>query len=487
MTDVGSTREILRLKSRSTETVDLQGRVVLPGFTDSHIHLLSYGMLLRSLDLSGSQSIKEIKKRVAKSASARFADRWVLGRGWDQEKLREQRYPNKRDLDEATSNPVFLRRICGHVAVANSTALSIARIDRSTVDPEGGEIAKDPQTGEPSGILKENALDLVQRSVPRSEEETKAALVSASRKLVRLGLTSLHCIIEDAEEFRAIQNLKAGGEIPQSIYAVMPLKLMDNLVSSGLSTEKGEAALRVGGVKVYLDGSLGARTAALIQPYADAPDSTGMITTTREHLLEVAVKARRASFQLCIHAIGDKAVEMAIQTLGEIFGAQGCRHLRHRIEHSSLTSSQLISKMRKLGLVASVQPRFIYSDSWAGKRLGPRRVRHLYPFSSMVRAGIPLAAGSDCPTEDPNPIEGIWSGVVRPGLNPEERLTVRQAITAYTLGGSYGSFSENVRGTLEPGKRADMVVLDRDPFESRLECLRTIRVLCTIIDGEVFA
>ncbi len=482
----GSSQDILSLRSRSTKTVNLEGRVVLPGFADSHIHLLGYGMLLRNLNLSGSRSIEEIKRRVAKAASTRPKGTWILGRGWDHEKLQEERYPNRRDLDEASSNPVFLRRICGHVAVANSPALLISRIDRNTADPEGGVIVKDSQ-GEPSGILKERAIDQVQRFIPRSEEETRAALVSASRRLVRLGLTSLQCIIEDAEEFRAIRSLKDEGKIPQSIYAIMPSSLIDHLISSGFSTEKGEDALRLGGVKVYLDGSLGARTAALTDPYADDADSSGMLTMSHRQLSEVAIKARKAGFQLCIHAIGDRAVELAIKTLEEIFGSRDCRSLRHRIEHSSLVSPRLISKMGKLGIVASVQPRFIYSDSWANDRLGPNRTHHLYPFFSMVRAGIPLAAGSDCPTEDPNPLEGIWSAVVRPGSGAEERLTVDQALAGYTTGASYASFSEDARGTLDLGNAADMVILDKDPFESRPEDLRNIRVVSTIIGGEVVA
>jgi len=449
--------------------------------------MLGYGMRLRNLNLTGIGSIEEIKTRVAKTASTRPKGAWILGGGWDHEKLQEQRYPNTHDLDEATSNPVFLRRICGHVAVANTPALSTFRIDRNTPDPEGGVIVKDHH-GDPTGILKEKAIDHVQEFIPRNEKETRAALVSASRRLVRFGLTSLQCIIEDVEEFRAIRNLKDEGKIPQSIYAILPSSLVDHLVSCGLSTEKGGAALRVGGLKVYLDGSLGARTAALNDAYSDDPTSSGMLTVTHDQLSELSIKARKARFQLCIHAIGDRAVEMAIKILEEIFGPRDCRRLRHRIEHSSLLSPRLISKMRKLGLVASVQPRFIYSDSWASRRLGLSRARYLYPFSSMVRAGIPIAAGSDSPVEDPNPLEGIWSAVVRPGsAYPEERLTVDQALAGYTTGASFASFSEDARGTLEPGSAADMVVLNNDPFESRPDDLRRIRVVCTIIGGEVVA
>lgn len=485
ITDIGTSRDILRLRARSTRTFNLEGRAVLPGFADSHIHLLSYGMLLRNLDVSKSGSLREIQNHLRQRAS-KGNHSWILGRGWDQEKLRERRYPNKYDLDKVASEPVFLLRVCGHVAVANSAALSASGIDRNTANPDGGFIEKDSQ-GEPTGILKERAIEMVQNNVPRDEKETREALISACRRLARLGLTSLHCIIDNAGELRALQKLKSEGKIAQSIYAILPAGMLDHLVAVGVSTERNVSNPRIGGVKVYLDGSLGARTAALTEPYTDSPDSSGMLTITRDQLLEVAAKARDSNFQLCLHAIGDKAVEIAIETLDRVFGAQGCKLLRHRIEHSSLTSPRQISRMRKLGIVASIQPRFILSDTWAERRLGPTRVHHLYPFSSMIRAGVMLAAGSDCPVEDPSPLEGIWSGVVRPGLGSEESLTIDQAIDAYTVGASYASFSENERGTLEPGKIADMVVLDRDPFESSLEDLRKTRVERTIINGEVAA
>ena len=482
----GTTRRILRLRSRSTRMVDLRGRTVLSGFVDSHIHLLAYGMMLQNLNLSKAHSIEDIRNQVAKRASEGPLDGWVLGGGWDQEKLRERRYPSRFDLDEAASKPVFLRRVCGHVAVANSSALSASGIDRDTPDPAGGVIMKDGN-GEPTGVLKERAISLVERRIPRNEAEARSAVVAASKRLTRLGLTSLHCIIEDAEEHRILKDLKADGRISQSIYAIMPANLINHLISSGLSTEKDGDEVRVGGVKIYLDGSLGARTAALRDPYSDAPDSSGMLTLTRDQFHKLAIKAGKAGFQLCIHAIGDKAIETAIEELDEVFGPKHCRRLRHRIEHSSLMSPRLISKMRKLGVIASVQPRFIYSDSWAYDRLGPTRTRWLYPFSTMIRAGILLVAGSDCPVEDPDPLEGVWSAVARPGLDSAERLSVEQALSCYTTGASYASFSEDSRGTLDVGKEADMVILDKDPFKSAPEDLRKIRVVGTIIGGKVVA
>jgi len=483
VTDIGTNKRIIATKSKTAKIINLHGRTVLPGFHDSHIHLLNYGMLLRTLDLSRAQSIEEIKRRVRGWNSTASHDTWVLGRGWDDERLREHRYPTRDDLDLATSNPVFLKRICGHVAVANSVALSLAGIDNRTVDPPGGRIVRD-SSGKPNGVLKETAIELVEKVIPESMEKTKFALVHASRKLAKVGLTSLHCIIGNLTELNALRELKREEQLPQSIYAIIPAKLIDRIGSRGPRV-RSRGRFRIGGIKLYLDGSLGARTAALNQPYDDDPSSSGMVTISSRELRRVALKARDSKFQLCIHAIGDKAVDLAVEVLGEVFGTKGCRQLRHRIEHASIVNEKSMKEMRRLGIIASVQPRFIYSDKWAEDRLGQRRMPQLYPFASMTKAGIRLTAGSDCPVEDPDPFEGIWSAVARPGLDDRERLTVSEALIAYTKSAAYASFSEDFTGTLAPGNAADMIVLDKDPYESSRESLREIRVVRTMIDGKV--
>ena len=481
---VGSNSHIVGLKSQPTWKINLHGRTVLPGFQDSHIHLLNYGTLLRTLDLSRLRSIEQIKKRVAKQTSTLSKETWVLGRGWDHEKLRERRYLTREDLDGASSKPVFLKRICGHVAVANSAALSIAGIDIGTSNPAGGEIVRDSE-GNPNGVLKETAIELVENKVPEPMDLTRKALVSASRKLARLGITSLHCIVSSLTELNALRDLKRENKIPQSIYPIIPPKLVDSLEASCSSEGQSENTFQVKGIKLYLDGSLGARTAALNEPYNDNPTSSGMLTLSNQELKKVISKARDSSLQLCIHAIGDRAVDLAVQVLGETFGAEGCRRLRHRIEHSSIVNEESMKEMQRLGIIASVQPRFVYSDDWASERLGTGRLSQLYPFGSMNKAGIMLTAGSDCPVEDPNPFEGIWSAVARPGLDKKERLTVGESLVAYTKNPAYASFSEDFRGTLSPGLAADMVVLDGDPYESSIGSLRKIRVLRTIIAGKL--
>lgn len=482
---VGSTREILKLRSASTDSLDLHGRIALPGLADSHIHLLGLGMLLRTLNLSSARSILEIQKMLAKASSTRPKDEWILGRGWDQEKLREHRYPDRSDTD-IVSNPVFLRRICGHVGVANSAALTAASINENTPDPFGGEITRD-STGKPNGILKERALELAGRSIPRDEKETREALLVASRKLLAHGITALHCIIEDALEFKTLRDLKKDGKIEQTVNAILPLNMLEQVRSLEDRPGMWVNGFRVGGVKAYLDGSLGARTAALDKPYDDEPGSSGMLTTSSEQLLNLIEKTRETDLQLCLHAIGDKAVEMGVKTLNEALGPKDCQKSRHRIEHASLMSPDLIRSMANLGLVASVQPRFIYSDSWAEKRLGTDRIQYLYPFKSMLRAGIHLAAGSDSPSDDPSAIEGLWSAVSRPGLLPSERISASEALSCYTTGAAYASFSENNEGTLEIGKLANMTVIDGDPFEFSPEALRKLRVVQTVVRGKIFS
>ena len=485
VTDVGSDTDVLRQRARSVEAIDLRRQAVIPGMSDSHIHLLSYGMLLQTVDLAGTRSVRDVQKAVQVSARRRLRDGWIIGRGWDQEKVREHRYLNRADLNQFGSHPVFLKRVCGHVAVANDRALSLSGIGMSTPDPEGGEIVRDPVTGEPTGLLKESAIGLVERAVPRSEAKVRSALVEAARRLLTLGLTSLHCIVEDALELRVLHQLKIEGRIAQSIYAILPLGLLEEAVGIGMSGDRGSNGFRVGGFKVYLDGSLGARTAALFEPYSDEPRALGMLRMTLSDLTEAAGKVSHAGFQLCCHAIGDRAVGLAVAALEKAARRGRGRSLRHRIEHSSITPPRLITRMKRVGVVASVQPRFIYSDSWARKRLGPRRLRHLYPFRSMLNAGLKLAFGSDCPVEDPNPFEGVWSAVARPGLSPSQSVSVPEALGCYTAGAAFASFSEADRGTLEPGKMADMVVLDRDPFNCSYDALRRIKAVQTFVGGKL--
>jgi predicted amidohydrolase YtcJ len=415
-----------------------------------------------------------------RAASTRSPKSWIVGRGWDQEKLQEKRYPTKKDLD-SIPNPVFIRRICGHIGTANSRALSIVGISQNTQDPNGGVIERESSSNEPNGVLKERALDLVTSSIPRTDNELRELLPIACQNLLKIGLTSLHCIIEDGKELAIINAMMKKGKIPQSIFPILPMKYF----IKNLSQERNSTLHK--SVKIYLDGSLGGRTAFLAKPYHDDPGNVGILTTSKEELVKIAKLAKRSGSQMCIHAIGDRAVDIALGTLRKVFGPKLCKKLRHRIEHSSLTSSSLIAKMSRLGVIASVQPRFILSDAWAVERLGVRRAKQLYMFRAMQRNHIPITSGSDCPVEDPSPWEGIWSAVSRPDGNSAQGLTVEKALNTYTECASYASFSESSSGTLEPGKNADMVILDRDPFVCEVDDLRHVKVVNTVVGGDVLA
>ena len=303
----------------------------------------------------------------------------------------------------------------------------------------------------------------------------------AAKKLSQFGLTSLHCIVESAHELKALRLLTEAGEIRQSIYAIVPMGLVKKPVRS--ATKSAASRFRIGGVKVYIDGSLGGHTAALTEPYSDDP-SSGVLTKTRGELAEIAEDAGASGLQLSIHAIGDRAVGEALTMIEKARAVQNGAELRHRIEHASLTPPELVLKMRKNAVVASVQPTFIQSDVWAEKRLGPLRCNNLYPFRSFVRNGVSLASGSDCPVEDPNPFQGVKSAVLRPGLAPSEKLTVGETLASYTVGSAFASFAEQHRGTLERGRAADLVVLDQDPFDCPEGELAQVRVLGTMIGGE---
>lgn len=480
---VGRDEALLRLKSTSVRVVDLQKQVVIPGLSDSHIHLLSYGTLLRTLNLAGARSVAEVQRAVSSAAREKSPGAWVIGRGWDQEKLAERRYLSRGDLDKASSTPVLLKRICGHVAVANTSALSHADIDRRTPDPIGGRIERDAR-GEPTGLLKESALELVEDAIPQDMAETETALIEAARRLTALGLTSLHCIISNRQELEALRQLKDEAKIPQTIYGILPLSAIDDPSLTKKTLDTGTEGFSVGAVKAYLDGSLGARTAALRQPYSDE-DTTGILTKETQEVEEILERVTTLGLQLCLHAIGDRAMEQAVTVLEKAQPSENRNGPRHRIEHSSLTPRNLLQRIKSSGMVLSVQPRFVYSDNWAKERLGADRIRELYTFRSFLQHGISVAAGSDCPAEDPNPFEGVWAAVIRPGLPMEERLTVPEALSCYTTGSAYASFEEAEIGTLEPGKRADMVVLDTDPFSCPRETLRNIGVVETITEGKV--
>jgi len=483
---VGENSEASKYIGPQTKVVDLKGKTVLPGFTDCHVHISGFGRSLFALNLRNVTSIAELKELVKEKAESLPQGAWIFGRGWDQEKFAEKRLPTRWDLDEvAPNNPVALFRVCGHICVVNTKALEKAGIGKDTLAPSGGKIDKDPKTGEPTGILRENAVELILKSFPKAnEEEILRFCLAACRKAVEAGLTSIHWIIESPVEMRVIQQMRRQGRLPLRVYLFIPVEFLEKLEGLGLMQGFGDSTVKIGGIKILLDGSLGARTAALYEPYNDMPETKGMLIYSQEEFEKLILKAHKAGLQLAVHAIGDKAIDVVLKTFEKVLKEAPKVNHRHRIEHASVLNEKLIQQMKRLGVIASVQPHFIVSDFWVEDRLGKERARWVYPFKTLLKEGVVVCAGSDCPVEPISPLLGVWAAVAKQP-NLEEKLTVEEALRLYTVNAAYAAFEEKLRGTIEEGKLADLVVLSEDPFEIEPENLKDIKVLMTIVGGQI--
>jgi predicted amidohydrolase YtcJ len=483
---VGTNDQIKKLRGKATKIIDLKGKTVVPGFTDTHVHMLGFGASLTSLNLRGVTSIEEMQQKLQEQVKKTPEEKWILGSRWDQEKFKEKRYPTRFDLDKiAPKNPVFLRRVCGHACVVNTKALQIAGITKRTKPPKGGEIDVDPKTSELTGILRENAVDLIEKAIPKlNEEGLEQTCLLACQKAIEEGLTTVHWIIESPTEIRIIQKLRANEKLPIRIYFMIPVEFMKHLTDLGLQTGFGDNMIKIGSIKILTDGSLGARTAALTEPYSDEPKTKGMTLYTQEELNRLFAKAHEANLQLAIHAIGDQAVDMTLKAIEKALAKNPRKNLRHRIEHASVLNEKLIDRIKKLNLIASVQPHFIISDFWIINRLGPKRARWAYPFKTLMHKGILTTGSSDCPVEPISPLLGIYAAVTR-NDNLEERITVNEASQMYTINAAFASFEENVKGSIEVDKLADLTVLSRDPEKIALEEVKNIEVDTTIVGGKI--
>lgn len=481
----------------SPQVVDLGGNTVLPGFIDSHLHLMSLAMGMRTIALHDVRSIDELKAKVRERAAAAGDDEWILGRGWDQDYLKEKRYPTRRDLDEAApGKPVYLVRSCGHVAVLSSKALELVGITRETPDPPGGAIDRDAY-GDPTGVLREKAHSMAQSMIPKPGPAALREMArQAMNHLLSKGITSVHTNDGQAG-FSGTMDLYRDAHdkgIPLRIYWDLPYEFIDELLDSPLRTGDGDDYFRIGAVKIFADGSLGGRTAALEEPYSDDPSNSGMLVNSEEELKAQVYKCHSAGMQVAIHAIGDRAVRVSLAAIADALARVPRRDARHRLVHVQILAPNLISEMKRLGVIADVQPKFITTDMrWAQQRVGPERMRTSYAWKTMLRAGILMAGGSDCPVEPPDPLLGIYAAVTRKDLDgkpkggfyPNERISVEEAIRLFTVGGAFAEFSEDSKGTLEPGKLADFVVLSHNPFKVSPDDIKDIEVLATVVGGQM--
>ncbi len=472
------------------EYINIEGGHLYPGFIDCHTHLVRYGLSLFTVDLRGVESLDELVERL-RAGLDRLYMGWLLGRGWDQDKMVERRYPTRDVLDQVSREvPIYIKRVCGHIAAANSKALELAGIDRDTPDPEGGAIDRD-ETGEPTGILRERAMELIEKILPQPDEEMlmKAAEAGIEDMLSR-GVTTAHLVSATPEELMVLEKLNRMGRLRMRVRVYFDYRYLDWLVEKGFRRGDGDERLRFMGIKIITDGSLGGRTAYLSQPYSDDPSTRGVLIVPFEELRRVVKASFTHGFQLAIHGIGDAAIENIIKAYGEEIGEE-VRRRRDRIEHASVLRPDLIDKIVDLGIAVSTQPQFITSDTWVVDRLGERRARYTYPLGTLARRGVLMGFGSDCPVEIPDPVMGVYAAVTRGRgdnvplglLTPDECLGTVEALKYYTEEAAKLSHDEELIGTLERGKRFDAVLLDREVERLSGRDILDTRVVATFVDG----
>jgi predicted amidohydrolase YtcJ len=475
ITKIGTNTAVSQLIGKETKVIHLNGKTVLPGFIDTHIHVSDFGKLLTWLNLENAKSIKEIQSCLSQRIKQIAKRKWVIGRGWDQDRLAEKRMPTRFDLDAfSPDNPVVLYHQSGQVCVVNSKALEQAGIKEHV---STGTV-RNPQTGEPTGILRDDATNLVWQVIPElSEEELYQATCMALEKVVQAGVTSIHWIVLSPVEIPIIQKLRSQNKLGLRIYVIMPSSLLDQALSAGLN---------VGGVLIFADGYLAARTAALLESYNDNPAEKGQLLCSKPDMTKLVKKIRANGFDLIIHAVGDKAVDAALTVIEEIGESSG-KSLRSRIEQAAVLNYELIERMKKLQVTVSVQANVVASEFkvWSAvERLGAKRARMLFPVKTLLKNDVRVVGGSDCPMEPLNPLLGIQASVSR-GVFSEEQVSVEDALCMYTINAAYASSEENIKGSIEAGKLADFTVLSVDPKVVSPDKISEIKVEMTIIGGQV--
>ncbi|GBC83035.1 N-substituted formamide deformylase [bacterium HR10] len=495
---VGASADVRTMIGPKTQVLELKGRLVLPGFIDNHTHFVNGGFQLLSVDLRDARDPQEFARRIAERAKALPPGRWITGGNWDHELWPGAPLPRKEWIDPYTPNtPVFVTRLDGHMGLANSLALRQAGITRETPDPPGGTIARDPQTGEPTGILKDAAMSLVYRVIPEpSDHEYDEALRAALREAARFGVTSIQDITEWAH-WPVYRRARERGELTVRVYARTPITEWERQRDLVAREGAGDAWLRLGGFKGFVDGSLGSTTALFFEPYTDAPHTNGLLHNQMfpEGIMKQRIAAAdRAGFQCSIHAIGDKANALVLDIFEEVIRENGPRDRRFRIEHAQHLRPQDIPRMARLGVIASMQPYHAIDDGrWAEKRIGRERCKTTYAFRSLLDAGVRVTFGSDWTVAPLNPLLGIYAAVTRRTLDgknpngwfPEQKISMEEAVRAYTVSGAYAEFAEHLKGSLEVGKLADLVVLSRDIFTIPPDEIPQVEVLLTIVGGKI--
>jgi predicted amidohydrolase YtcJ len=499
---VGSTAEIRKLAGPATKVIELGGKRVVPGFNDAHVHFVDGGAGLASVQLGGANSPEEFRDRISAFARTQPKQAWILNGWWDHERWTPAQLPNHRLIDDSTpDNPVFVERLDGHMALANALAMKLAGITRETGDIAGGVIVRDAQ-GNPTGIFKDAAMDLIRHAIPPlSGQQLRTAVEAAERYAAENGVTSVQemrvDISTEAAASRVYQQLLHEGKLRTRISSNLRLPAWKQVAEPGIQAYFGSETLRIGGLKGFADGSLGSTTAWFFKPYLDAPDSTGIPSdelSKPDQMYADIAGADKAGLQIAIHAIGDRAINTILNFYERAEKENGPSDRRFRIEHAQHLLRNDIPRFAALHVIASMQPYHAIDDGrWAAKRIDPERIQTTYAFRSLLASGATLAFGSDWPVAPMIPLMGIYAAVTRRTLDgknpggwvPEQKITVAEAVHAYTVGSAFAEHQESVKGSLAPGKLADLVVLSEDIFHIDPAEIAKTRVEMTILDGTV--
>jgi predicted amidohydrolase YtcJ len=493
---VGSNAAILRWRGPDTRAIDALGQRLLPGFNDAHVHLLDGGDALASVQLNDAASVQEFARRIGAFAATRPSGEWILQGNWDETKWSPAALPTRQILDVVTGDhPAALWRYDGHMLVANSRALGLAGITAATPDPPGGVIVRDA-AGEPTGALKDAATPLLERVIPPpTPEQRRNSLERALREAATHGVTSVQVMAIEYETIRSLADLLAAGELTVRVYAAPVIATVEDQARIGTGRAFGGPSLRIGALKAFADGSLGSRTAYFFEPFDDQSENRGLLADDMQPLSkarERMMRADAAGLQLCTHAIGDAAIATVLDLYQDIEAAHGRRDRRWRIEHAQHMAARDFERFASLGVIASVQPYHAIDDGrWAEARIGHDRSSRTYAFRTFLDHGVRLAFGTDWPVAPLDPMQTLYAATTRATLDgrhpggwfPEQKLSVTEAIAAYTIGSAYAEFQEREKGSIEPGKLADFVLLSADVLKIPPEAIRNVHVLKTWVGG----
>ncbi len=495
---VGSTKEIRALAGKKTRVIDAKGKLVLPGFNDSHVHFLDGGYSLSNVDLRDAKSPEEFARRIGEFAKKIPKGQWILGGDWDHEKWPGTPLPTKEMIDAVTpENPVFINRTDGHMSLANSLAIKLAKLPQGIKDPDGGTVVRDSKSGEPTGIFKDAAMSFIGKVIPdKSTEQNRVAARAATEHAASLGVTSVQDM-SAGNDVGLYQTMLEHGELKNRIYAMRSVLSWETLEKTGVRANFGNDMLRIGGLKGFADGSLGSTTALFFEPYNDEPDTSGLLgdqMVPEGIMLKRVLGADKAGLQVMIHAIGEKANMLVLDIYRDAAAQNGARDRRFRIEHAQHFRPEEIARMASQKVIASMQPFHAIDDGrWCDRRIGQERSKGTYAFRSLLDAGAPLAFGTDWNVAPLNPMISIYAAVTRRTLDgknpdgwvPEQKITVEEAVRAYTLGSAYAEFAEKVKGTVTSGKLADIIMLDANIFEIDPVRIQDAKVVLTIVDGRI--